>query len=71
MLFHRKYEKMKAFQKEQLGDAESALEDENLADKLEKNDTLALILSALIVILPAALLFLLIISAVGYFLIAT
>ena len=71
MLFQRKYDRMREFQKEQLGDAESALEDENLADKLEKNDTLALIVSALIVILPAALLFLLIISAVGYFLIAT
>ncbi len=71
MLFQRKYDRMREFQKEQLGDAERALEDENFADKLEKNDTLALILSALIVILPAALLFLLIISAVGYFLIAT
>lgn len=69
MLFQRKYDRMKAFQKEQLGDAERALEDENLADKLEKNDTLALILSALIVIVPVALLFLLAISAVGYFLI--
>jgi len=69
MLFQRKYDRMKKFQKEQLGDAERALETENFADKLEKNDTLALILSALIVVLPVALLFLLIISAVGYFLI--
>ena len=69
MLFQRKYDRMKKFQKEQLGDAERALETENFAGKLEKNDTLALILSALIVILPVALLFLLIISAVGYFLI--
>ena len=69
MLFQRKYDRMKKFQKEQLGDAERALDTENFADKLEKNDTLALILSALIVILPVALLFLLIISAVGYFLI--
>ncbi len=58
---------MKAFQKEQLGDAPPALEDENLAEKLEKNDTLAMILSALITILPVALLFLLAIVAVGYF----
>ncbi len=69
MLFQRKDDRMKAFQKEQLGNAERALEDENLADKLEKNDTLALILSALIVIVPVALLFLLVVSAVGYFLI--
>lgn len=67
MLFHRKYEKMKAFEKEQLGGAPPALEDENLADKLEKNDTLALILSALITILPVALIFLLLIAAAGYF----
>ena len=67
MLFHRKYEKMKAFQKEQLGDSLPALEDENLADELEKNDTKALILSALITIVPVALVFLLLICAAGYF----
>lgn len=67
MLFHRKYEKMKAFQKEQLGDSPPALEDENLTDKLEKNDTKALILSALITIVPVALVFLLLICAAGYF----
>ena len=57
MLFHRKYEKMKAFQKEQLGDSPPALED----------DTKALILSALITIVPVALFFLLLICAAGYF----
>jgi len=67
MLFHRKYEKMKAFQREQLGDNPRALEEENLSDKLEKHDTLALILSALITIVPVVLLFLLAIVAAGYF----
>lgn len=67
MLFQRKYEKIKAFQREQLGDSPRALEDENLADKLEKNDTKALILSALITIVPVALLFLVVICAAGYF----
>ena len=65
--FQHKYDKMRAFEQEQLGDSPRALEDENLADKLEKNDTLALILSALITILPAALLFLCAIAAIGYF----
>lgn len=53
--------------KEQTGDRPKALEDENLADKLEKNDALAMIISGLIVILPVALLVLLIVSGVGYF----
>ena len=42
-------------------------EDENLADKLEKNDTLALILSALLVFVPAGLLVLGLVSLIGYF----
>ena len=53
--------------KEQSGHSPKALEDENLADKLEKNDALAMILSALIVIVPVALIVLLIVSGVGYF----
>ena len=56
MIFQRKYERARRLQKERMGDAPLALEDENLADKLEKKDTLALILSAMIVIIPAALL---------------
>lgn len=67
MIFQRKYERAMKHLKEQTGDSPKALEDENLADKLEKNDTLALILSALIVLLPAALIVLLIVSGVGYF----
>ena len=67
ILFHRKYEKLREFEREQMGDSPRALESGNLADHLEKNDTLALILSALITILPAALVFLCLISAIGYF----
>ena len=69
ILFHRKYEKLRAFEQEQLGADPKALECENLADHLEKGDTLALILSALITIVPAALVFLCVISAIAYFLI--
>ncbi len=67
MLFQRKYEKLRARQREQLGGAPGALEAENLENVLEKNDTLALIISALITILPVALLFLCAIAAAGYF----
>ncbi len=67
MIFQRKYERAMEHLKEQTGESPKALEDENLSDKLEKNDALAMIISALIVILPAALIVLLIVSAVGYF----
>lgn len=69
ILFHRKYEKLRAFEQEKLGNDVKALECENLADHLEKHDTLALILSALITIVPAALAFLLLVSGIAYFLI--
>ncbi len=67
ILFHRKYEKLREFEREQLGGDQKALECGNLADQLEKHDTLALILSALITIVPVALIFLCLISAIGYF----
>ncbi len=67
MIFQPKYERAMKHLKEQTGESPKALEDENLSDKLEKNDALAMILSALIVILPVALIVLLLVSAVGYF----
>ena len=67
MIFQRKYERAMQYLKERTGNSPKALEDENLADKLEKNDALAMILSALIVIVPAALIVLLIVSGIGYF----
>ncbi len=67
MLYRGRYDKAMARLKEKQRGKELALEDENLADKLEKNDTLALILSALLVFLPAALLVLGLVSLVGYF----
>ena len=45
---------------------ERAYDEENLSDKLEKNDTLAMILSALMVFLPAALIVLGVVSLLGY-----
>lgn len=67
MIFQRKYERAMKHLKEQSGESPKALEEENLADKLEKNDALAMIISGLIVILPVALVVLLIVSAAGYF----
>ena len=67
ILFHSKFEKLRAFSREKMGSSPSALEDENLADKLEKNDTLALILSAMITIIPVVLVFLCLVAAAGYF----
>lgn len=67
MIFQRKYERAMKHLKEQTGESPKALEEENLADKLEKNDALAMIISGLIVILPVALVVLLIVSAAGYF----
>ncbi len=67
MIFQRKYERARNLQKERLGGETPALEDEDLESKLEKGDTLALILSALITVLPVALLFLLVVVAAGYF----
>ena len=67
MIFQRKYERAMKHLKEQTGKSPKALEDENLADKLEKNDALAMIISGLIVIVPVALVVLLIVCGVGYF----
>jgi len=67
VIFQRKYDRAMKHLREKTGDSPKALEDENLADKLEKNDTLALILSALIVFIPVALIFLLIVAGIGYF----
>ena len=38
MIFQRKYERAMKHLKEQTGENPKALEEENLADKLEKND---------------------------------
>ena len=70
MIFQRKYERARALQKERMSDAPRALEEEDLAEKLEKKDTLALILSALITIVPVALLFLALAVGAGYLFLA-
>ncbi|MBR5110261.1 MAG: hypothetical protein IK099_08695 [Clostridia bacterium] len=66
MVFHGRFEKALNQLRERQKGKERAFDDENLSDKLEKNDTLALILSALLVFLPAALLVLGAVSLIGY-----
>lgn len=66
MMFRGRLEKAQNRLREIQQGKERALDDENLADKLEKNDTLAMILSALLVFLPAALLVLCVVSLIGY-----
>ncbi len=66
MIFQGRFERARKLQQEQIKGIERAYDDENLSDKLEKNDTLAMILSALIVFLPAALIALGVISLLGY-----
>ena len=67
MLFHGRYEKAMEQLREKQQGKDLVFEDENLADKLEKNDTMALILSALLVFVPAGLLVLGLVSLIGYF----
>ena len=66
MMFRGKYDRAKAFQKEKMQGRDLAYNDENISDKLEKNDTLAMILAGLITFIPAALIALGIICLVGW-----
>ena len=70
MLFQGRYEKARRLQQERLNGRERAFDDDTLSDKLEKKDTAALIISALLVFLPAALLVLGIVSLIGYLFVA-
>ena len=70
ILFQRKYDLARAFQKEQRKQREgknAGRDDVEMADLLEKGDTFALILSALLTIVPVALVVLAVLAAAGYF----
>ncbi|MBQ9325229.1 MAG: hypothetical protein IJ246_05605 [Clostridia bacterium] len=66
MLFQGRYDKARKLQKERMQGQDRAVDEENLEDKIEKNDTLAMILSALLVFLPAAILILGAVALLGY-----
>ena len=70
MIFQRKYDKQMENLKAQNAGSSKALEDDELANKLEKGDVPAMIIAALIVIVPAALVFLLLVAGVGFFFVA-
>lgn len=67
MLFQRRYEKQLENIKKKNEGTMRTVDEENIQGILEKNDTLAMILSALITIVPVALVFLVAICAAGYF----
>ena len=66
MMFRGKFDRAHALQKEQMQGRDLAYDDENISDKLEKNDTLAMILAGLVTFIPAALIALGIICLVGW-----
>ena len=66
-MFEGKRKRAEAFLREQSQGKEKALADEELGSKLEKGDTLAMILSALLVIVPVALVVLAVMALAGYF----
>ena len=66
MMFRGRFDRAKALQKEQMQGRDLAYDDVDIEEKLEKHDTLAMVLAALITILPAALLAIGIMLLVGW-----
>ena len=67
MIFQRKYERALNRAREIRGESTSALTDASLGDQLEKGDVPAMIISALLVIVPVALVALVAVSLLGVF----
>ena len=65
-MFRGKYERARAFQQEQMKGQKLAVDEEDLENVMEKNDTLAMILAALLTFLPAVLIALAVICFVGW-----
>ncbi len=66
MMFRGRFDRARALQKEQMQGRDLAYDDADIEEKLEKHDTLAMVLAALITILPAALLAIGIMLLVGW-----
>ena len=66
MIFRGRYDRARKLQQEKMQGRERAYDDDQLGSKLEKGDTAALIISAMITILPVALLALGVLALVGY-----
>ena len=73
MIFEGRFNRARKFQQEQKAKREGNINpddpknDVELSDMMEKGDMFAMILSAVITILPVALIVLLFLAAVGYF----
>ena len=70
MIFQRRYDKQMQRVREQRGKDETLAERSKLENVLEKGDVPAMIISALLVIVPVCLVVLIIVSLAGYFFIA-
>lgn len=66
MIFRGRYDRARKLQQEKMQGRERAYDDDQLGSKLEKGDTAALIISAMITILPVALIVLGVLALVGY-----
>lgn len=66
MIFRGRYDRARKLQQEKMQGRERAYDDDQLGSKLEKGDTAALIISAMITILPVALIALGMLALVGY-----
>ena len=66
MIFRGRYDRARKLQPEKMQGRERAYDDDQLGSKLEKGDTAALIISAMITILPVALIALGVLALVGY-----
>jgi len=65
-MFRGRFERARALQKEQMKGRDLAYDDANIEDKLEKHDTLAMILAALLTFLPATLIAIAVICLIGW-----
>ena len=70
MIFRSKYDKQIKHIQEKNEGREKAYDRDDVQNVMEKGDLPAMIISAMLVILPVALVFLLIVAAAGYFFIA-
>lgn len=66
MIFRGRYDRARKLQQEKMQGRERAYDDDQLGSKLEKGDTAALIISAMITILPVALIALGVLALMGY-----
>ncbi len=66
MIFRRKYERAVEFQKEKMKGVEKASENTDIENVMEKGDKMAMVIAALVTILPVCILLLSIMALIGY-----